>query len=78
MNLTQAKHFTSHTSNSMHKKYYMDASVTLNARTAPVAFAPRRFSQAVFLISLVLEHTFVDCIGNIEHSNINMNDECNS
>ena len=40
-----------------------------NARTAPVAFAPRRVSHLVFLISLVLEQTSEDCIGNIEHTN---------
>ena len=58
--------------------YYVDACVKLNARTAPVAFAPRRVSHVVFLISLVLEQTSEDCIGNTEHSNINVNDECNS
>ena len=57
---------------------YADACVMLNARTAPVAFAPRRVSHVVFLISLVLKQTSEDCIGNTEHSNINVNDECNS
>ena len=50
----------------------------LNARTAPVVFAPRRVSYVLFLISLVLEQTSEDCIGNTEYSNINVNDECNS
>ena len=59
-------------------KYYADACVTLNARTAPVAFAPRRVSHVVFLINLILEQTSKDCIGNTEYSNINVNDECNS
>ena len=59
-------------------KYYADACVTLNARTAPVAFAPCKISHLVFLISLVLEHTSKDCIGNTEHSNIKVNDECKS
>ena len=59
-------------------KYYADACVTLNARTAPVAFVPRKISHLVFLISLVLEQTSKDCIGNTEYSNIKVNDECNS
>ena len=59
-------------------KYYADACVTLKACTAPVAFAPRTISHLVFLISLVLEQTSKDCIGNTEHSNIKVNDECNS
>ena len=59
-------------------KYYADACVTLNTRNAPVAFAPRRIFQVVFLISLVLEQTSEDCIWNSEHSDINVNDECNS
>ena len=59
-------------------KYYADACITLNARTAPVAFAPHRVPRVVFLISLVLEQTSEDCFGNTEHSNINVNDECNS
>ena len=46
--------------------------------TAPVAFAPRRVSHVVFLISLVLEQMSEDYIGNTEHSNINVTDECNS
>ena len=58
--------------------YYADACVTLNTRTASVAFALRRVSHIVFLISLVLEQMSKDCIGNTEHSNINVNDECNS
>ena len=49
-------------------KYYADACVTLNTCTALVAFAPRRVSHIVFLISLVLEQTSKDCIGNTEHS----------
>ena len=48
-------------------KYYADGCVTLNARTEPVAFASRRVSHVVFLISLVLEQTSEDCIGNTEH-----------
>ena len=36
-------------------KYYANACVTRNARTAPVAFALRRVSHVVFLISLILE-----------------------
>ena len=68
----EAKYFTSH------GKYYADACVTLNACTAPVAFASSRVSHVVFLISLVLEQTSEDCIGNTEHSNINVNEECNS
>ena len=43
-------------------KYYADACVTLNARSAPVAFASRRVSHVVFLVSLVLEQTSKDCI----------------
>ena len=50
----------------------------LNACTAPVTFAPCRVSHVVFLISLVLEQTSEDYIGNTEHSNLNVNDECNS
>ena len=49
-------------------KYYADACVTLNARTAPVVFAPRRVSHVVFLINLILEQTSEDCIGNTEYS----------
>ena len=49
-------------------KYYADASVMLNTRTSPVAFAPRRVSHIVFLISLFLEQTSEHCIGNTEHS----------
>ena len=50
----------------LRRKYYADACVTLNARTAPVAFAPRRVSHVVILISLVLEQTSEYCfaIGN--------------
>ena len=59
-------------------KYYADACIMLNACTVPAAFATRRVSHIVFLISLVLGQTFEDCIGNTEHSNINVNDECNS
>ena len=59
-------------------KYYADACVTLNAGTVPVAFSPRTISHLVFLISLVLEQTSKDCIGNNEHSNIKVNDEFNS
>ena len=50
----------------------------LNARTAPVAFASCRVAHLIFLISLVLEQTSEDCVGNTEPSNINVNDECNS
>ena len=50
-------------------KNYMDAYVMLNACTAPVAFTPRRVLHIVFLISLVLEQTSEDCIGNTKHSN---------
>ena len=53
----------------LRRKYYTDACVTLNACTVPVAFAPRRVSHIVFLISLVLEQTLEDCIGNFEHCN---------
>ena len=35
-------------------KYYAGAYVTLNARTAPGAFEPRRVSHLLFVISLVL------------------------
>ena len=56
----------------------MDASLTLNARTAPVAFALRRVSHIVFRISLVLEQTSEVCIGYTERSDINVSDECNS
>ena len=59
-------------------KYYADACVKLYARSMPVAFALRRVSHVGFLISLVLEKTSEDCIGNTEHSNINANDERNS
>ena len=59
-------------------KYYADACVMLNTRTAPDAFAPRGVSHLVFLISLVLEQTSKNCIGNTKHSNINVNNECNS
>ena len=62
--LAQAKHFTSCVSN-LSGKYYANACVTLNTRTAFVTFAPR----VVFLISLVLEQMSEDCIGNTEHSN---------
>ena len=51
------------------EKCYADDCVTLDAHTAPVAFAPRRVLPVVFLISLFLEQTSKDCIGNIEHSN---------
>ena len=59
-----------------------DACIRLNARTATVAFASRTVSHAVFLIFLAssIEQTSKDCrsIGNIEHSNINVNNECKS
>ena len=42
-------------------KYYADAWVMLNARTTPVAFAPRRVSQ---FISLVSAQTYEHCVGN--------------
>ena len=38
----------------LHGKYYADTWVTLNTRTAPVAFGPHTISHLVFLISLVL------------------------
>ena len=69
MILAQAKQFTSRASNSLWE---------VLTCTAPVAFAPHRVSHIVFLISLVLEQTSKDCIGNTEHFNINVNDECNS
>ena len=72
-NILQAAHPT------LKVKYYADACVTLNASTAPVTFAPPPWvSHVVFIISLVLEQTSEDCIGNTEHSDINVNDECNS
>ena len=74
---SSSKKFKNRASNCT-RKYYADACVTLNARTAPVAFASRTVAHVIFLISLVLEQTSEDCIGNTEHSNINMNDECNS
>ena len=55
----------------------MEACVTLT-HTAPVAFAPHRVLHVVFLISLVLEQMSKDCIGNTEHPNVNVNDECKS
>ena len=62
----------------LRRKYNADACVTLNTRTAPVvAFASRGVTHIVFLISLVIEQTSEDCNGNTEHSNINVNDECN-
>ena len=81
-----SKHFTSCTSvnilqaahPTLCENYYTDTCVTLNTRTAPVAFAPRRILHMLFSISLVLEQTSEDCIGNTEHSNINARDECNS
>ena len=76
MILAQAKNFKAARS-TIRGKYYVDACVTLNAGTAPVAFASRRVAHVSFLISLVLEQTSEDCIGNTEHSNINVNDECN-
>ena len=78
MILAQAKHFLQAARPTLCGKYYTDACVTLNARTAPAAFALRRVLHIVFLISLVLEQTSIDCIGNTEHSNKNVNDECNS
>ena len=59
------------TRSTLRRKYYVDACVTLNARTAAVVFALRRVSHVVILISLVLEQTSKDCIGNTKHSNIN-------
>ena len=59
-------------------KYYADTCITLYAHTEPVAFVPHRVSHKVFLISLILEQTSKDWIGNTEHSNINVNNECNS
>ena len=67
---------TSHASNSTRE--VLRGCFALNARTAPVAFAPHRVLHVVFLFSLVLQQSSEDCIGNTEHSNINMNDECNS
>ena len=41
-----------------------------SSSNAPVAFVPHRVWHIVFLIiSLVLEQTPEDCIGNTEHSN---------
>ena len=54
---------------SIRGKYYADACVTLNTRTAPVAFALRRVSHVVLLVSLILKQTSEDCIGNTEHFN---------
>ena len=78
MILAEAKHFVQATCPTLRGKYYADVCVTLNARTAPVAFVPHRFSHVVFLFSLVLQQSSEDCIGNTEHPNINVNDECNS
>ena len=77
MILVQAKHFTTCASNST-QEVLPNGCITLNACYAPVAFAPRRVSHIVFLISFVLEQKSEDCIGNTEHFNINANDECNS
>ena len=79
MILSQAKYkFLQAARATQHGKYYAHACVTLNAHTAPVALAPRRVLQAVFHISLVLKQTSKDCIGNTEHANTKVNDECNS
>ena len=79
MILAEAKHFQAARA-TLRRKYYADACVTLNAHTAPVAFAPRRVSHVVFLISLILEQTskIVLEILDTEHSNMKVNDECNS
>ena len=77
MILAEAKHFTSHTSNST-REVLRGSLCHANACTTPAAFAPCRVLHVVSLISLVLEQTSKDCIGNNEHSNINVNDECNS
>ena len=71
-NIFQAAHAT------LCGRYYADAYVTLNAHTEPVAFALRKVSHIVLLISLVLEQTSKDCIGNTKHANIRMSNECNS
>ena len=58
MILAEAKHFYKLCVQlvTLRGKYYANACATLNARTAPVAFAMRTvFARIVFLISLVLE-----------------------
>ena len=59
-------------------KYYADACITLNARTTPVAFAPGIVLHVVFFISLILVQSSENGIRNTEHSDIDINDECNS
>ena len=78
MILAQAKYFYNPARPTLQGKYCTDACIMLNARTAPGAYAPRRVSHLLFLISLILEQTSEDCFGNNEHSNINVNNECNS
>ena len=72
--LTQAKHFTSRASNSMWKALHRRLRHAKCTHCACCIWV----SHLVFLISLFIEHTSEDCIGNTEHSNINVNDECNS
>ena len=53
-------------------KCYANACVTLNACTAPAVFVLHSFLLASFL-----DQTSKDCIENTEHSNVNVNAECN-
>ena len=57
-------------------KYYVDACVTLNTHTAPVACAPHGVLQG-FLLASFLEQTPKDYIGKTEHSNVHVIAECN-
>ena len=66
-NFSTSKTFLQSAHPTLRGKNYADACITLNVLTAPVAFAPRRVSHVVFLISLVLEQTSEDCIWNTEH-----------
>ena len=77
--IAQATHFSSCACNSTRKvlRGRLRHAKRMHC-TSPVAFAPRRVSRVIFHISLILEQTSKDCIGNTEHSNIKVNDECNS
>ena len=57
------------------EKFNTDACVTLNTRTAPVAFALYRVCTYTFLIASFLEQKFEIVLGNF---NVNMDAECNS
>ena len=49
-----------------------------HTHTAPAAFTRMEFPTYSFLLASLLEQTFKNCMGNTQHTDVNVNAECNS